>query len=74
MEVDHHLLHPVRREQLERPVQERTVQDGQHGLGAIERERPHPGAESRGQDHGFQNTMSPTPPDARNRAAYESAM
>jgi len=64
MEVDHHLLHPCDASS-QRPVQERTVQTGQHGLGAIERERPHPGAESRGQDHGFQNTMSPTPPDAR---------
>jgi hypothetical protein len=53
MEVDHHLLHAVRREHLERPVQERAVEDGQHGLGAIEREGPHPGAEACGQDHGF---------------------
>jgi hypothetical protein len=67
VEVDHHLLHAVRRQHLERPVQERPIEDGQHGLGAIERERPHPRAEARGQDDGpHLKTISPVPPEARN--------
>ncbi len=70
VEVDHHVFHAVPGEHLERPVQERPVEDGQDGLGAIERERPHARPQARGQDHRFQgNTMSPFPPDAKKSAA-----
>src|SRR5262249_31129962 len=76
MEVDHDLGDPVAREALERPEEERPVEDGQRGLRAEERQRPHALAPARGEDHGLHpsKTMSPRPPDAKKRPTYESVM
>jgi hypothetical protein len=74
VQVHDDVAHAGAREPLEREGEERTVQHRQHRLRAQQRQRPHPQAQARGEDHRLHpKTMSPVPPAARKSPTYDSA-